>query len=159
MPVTLTIYENPPGVTILGQEAPGIVVSSATAPGPAGADGADASEISHVAGAALGGLRLVVLADDGRLVYADNTDPSHLRRAVWITTAAVVEDDPVVVKTYGEITESGWAWTPGSSLYLGTNGQLTTTPPSVPAVFLVQVAHAVTPTTIFFNPRQPISLV
>lgn len=39
MPVTLTIYENSPGITLLGQEAPGIVVTSATAPGPPGPQG------------------------------------------------------------------------------------------------------------------------
>ena len=39
MPVTLVINEDPSGVTVLNQETPHIVVSSATAPGPAGAPG------------------------------------------------------------------------------------------------------------------------
>lgn len=51
MPVTLVIYEESSGVTLLNQEAPGIVVSSATAPGLPGApgqDGVDGGHYTHI---------------------------------------------------------------------------------------------------------------
>ncbi len=49
MPVTIVIYEDAPGVTVLNQEASSIVVSSATTPGPAGPPGADGASGEGVA--------------------------------------------------------------------------------------------------------------
>lgn len=44
MPVTLNINEDASGVTVLNQETPPIVVSSATAPGPRGVSGQDGTD-------------------------------------------------------------------------------------------------------------------
>lgn len=118
-------------------------------PGPAGAD--STTTVEKVAAHNLSGHRAVTTRSDGKVEYASNTDLDHAGGALFLTTAAAATGDTVIVQLLGEITEPGWSWTPGP-IWLATNGQLTQTPPVVPARFSRQVGAATSPTTLLWHP-------
>lgn len=121
--------------------------------GPAGPAGA--ATVVRVAGANVSGHKVVVADVDGEVVHADPSNPAHLLRVFGLTTQAAVQGANVEVLYLGRLVEPTWSWTPDEPLFLGANGALTHVAPSAPN-FLVQVAVAETPTSIFFDPRIPI---
>lgn len=160
--ITVDIGPTEPQVALIGVAALG-------PPGPTGPSGASGPTgpsgpggfvlLQREAATVLSGHRLVVPGDDGRVGYADNDDPDHLNRPVWLTRGAALAGAQVDLLALGELTEPSWAWIPGSAIYLGTAGGVTQTPPSSPsATFLLQVAMPTTPTTVFYNPKVPIVL-
>lgn len=144
--------------TVIGGDPARVGVTMPGIAGPPGPPGpATGGIITRVAGTNLSGHRLVVPAADATVGYADNTNPAHLRLPVWLTTSAVVAGAPVDLLAEGEMTEPSWSWAPNSPLYLGIGGLMTQTVPVAPA-FLLEVAVALSATTIHFDPQTPIRL-
>jgi hypothetical protein len=125
--------------------------------GPQGPAGAFGATLSKVAGAALGGHRVVVASGADEVLVADVTDPAHLHRVLGITEGAAVLGDGIDVRFAGEMTEASWSWTPGAPIYVGASGVLTQTPP-VGAAWLRIVAVAVSATRIVVGLREPVRL-
>lgn len=128
--------------------------------GKSGIPGADGNLIyTHTAGQVLSGHRVVRIdAATGKAVYADNSVLADAGALLGVTLGAAVLNASVRVQAFGELTEATWTWTPGAALYLGTAGQLTETPPELPAVFSECVAFALTATTILIDTEIPIIL-
>ncbi len=156
-------------VSVDAQEQPVVVQSSETQvvavgqQGPAGAAGpigpAGGSAMTVTAGAALGGHRIVYLDAAEKAQYASNQTASHALITLGMTLGAAVLDDPVAVQRTGEITEPSWSWTLEQPVYLGTNGQLTQTPPASPALFQRVVGFPTATTKLFLALREPVFII
>lgn len=128
--------------------------------GPQGIQGdpGSGSAETYVAGEAIGGHRVIVTNSAGKAIYANNTDATHANAATKITLGAAALDDNVEVQLVGRIVEPSFAWTPGATLYVGTNGQMTETVPVSPAVFSKPVAVAEASDTILIIQEPPVML-
>ena len=111
---------------------------------------------AFVAGATIGGHRIVIIQDNGTVNYADNSDLTHKTRIIGITTGAVAQEAIGHVRTYGVLVEPTWNWTMGIPIWLSTNGQLTQTPPTTG--FLLEIGYPLSATSIFVRIGEPISL-
>lgn len=117
------------------------------------------SLIERVAGIDISGHRFVSLDEQGRAVYASNTNLADATRLVGLTTNAAVEGDVVALQIYDDITEPSWNWELNKPLYLGADGHLTQVQPTFPsAKFMVVVGFPISATKIFINIGIPISL-
>jgi hypothetical protein len=126
-------------------------------PGPAGPPGSGSEylAIAATAGADLSGHRAVYRRPDGLIDYASAGDLDQLTTAIWITTGAAVSGDDITMVELGELTESSWAWMPGSPIFLGLSGLLTQTAPATPgSAFSAVLGYAPTSTTMYVD-RQP----
>ena len=63
---------------------------------------------------------------------------------------------PAFYRTSGEMTNVGWNFTPGADLFVGLNGLITETAPTVG--FSQRIGTARTPTTITIRLSEPITL-
>ena len=123
-----------------------------------GVPGPDASVAVKTCATAISGHAAVIVNSSGQLEYASNSLPSHSYRYLGITEGAAVSGATAKVRSFGELTEPSWSWTPDLPVYLGVGGGLTQTPPSAPAFSLV-VGFPATPTTLLIQRRDPIVLV
>jgi hypothetical protein len=103
----------------------------------------------------LSALRAVILDNAGQFAYADSGTPSHAYRVAGILPYAVPQDAEGVAYRLGEISDAVWNWIRGSPIFLGTNGQLTQTPPTTG--FLLVLAQPISPTVI--NLVQPVPIL
>lgn len=78
------------------------------------------------------------------LASSDNTAFANGIAGIAVTSASAGEI--VNIKPEGPLTDLGWDWIPGRSIYCGLGGDMTQTPPTTG--FLQQVARAVSPTKI-----------
>lgn len=102
----------------------------------------------------LSGHRILTPNGLGQAFYAQPSVGLH--GPFWLSTAAAVQDALVPVVAYGEVEESSWDWTPNTSLYLAADGTIIPTAPVTG--LLVEFAVSLTATSIFVNPKPPISL-
>lgn len=123
--------------------------------GPPGPPGADAGGITVTAAAGLTTGTVIALTDAGA-IPADPTNPAHSWAAAAVTTSSATTGDTLTAVTTGRVTETAWTWAPSAPIYCGTGGQLTQTPPTTG--WLRVIGHAETPTTIFVQIHQPITL-
>jgi hypothetical protein len=86
---------------------------------------------------------------------ADSANLSYFGRVVGIASAAIANGFVGVVVTFGTITNSGWAWTPGSSIFLNGTA-LSQTAPSTG--FSQAIGVAKTSDTIFVSLSDPVLL-
>lgn len=124
-------------------------------PGPRGAPGSG-TEVTKTAGVDLGGHRIVVVDDAGLLDYANSTNMLHFAKVLGMTTGAVAAGASATVATGGEITEPSWNWTLDQEVFLGTNGQMTQTPPSTG--FSITIGFPTAATKLFIKIGTPIVL-
>lgn len=116
--------------------------------------GTDTNILNLVAGTALGGQRWVTTDASGEAIYADNTTVSDSNKIVGITLNAVSAGTNVGIRTFGELTDSSFSFTPDEPIWLGITGLSTQTPASSGIVVLV--AQALTATKIFIRVQQTI---
>lgn len=114
----------------------------------------EARRPSYIADEALSALRVVRAASPGHVVYARHPEQESLA-PVGITVTSALSGARVTVATTGEISDGTWSWTPGLPVLLGANGTLTQTAPG-PGSYIVQVAQALTATTIAVRIYPPI---
>ncbi|HYE75116.1 MAG TPA: hypothetical protein VEF04_17375, partial [Blastocatellia bacterium] len=83
----------------------------------------------------------------------------HRDRYTGITLNAALGGEIVNIQRLGEATESSWNWIVDAPIYIGANGVLTQTPPvASTAAFSQIIGVAVSPTSIYLAPREPITL-
>lgn len=103
-----------------------------------------------ISGEAITAYQPVALVN-GEIVIADNADETHCNRTIGLalnsTTAAGQE---VEVQSSGEVTNSGWSFTPGDRLFLGPNGAIITSI-SPSDTLMVPIGHAIDADTIFID--------
>jgi hypothetical protein len=109
-----------------------------------------------LAGETLSGHRAVILSATGAAYYADKNTLSHIGRVYGITVNAALVGGQVQLVRVGNVTESGWNWTPDVPVYLGANGVLTQVEPTIG--FLQAIGIAVAPTTLFVSLHEPFLL-
>ena len=132
--------------------APEVRLISSGDQGPPGPPGGVV--IQRSAGHLISALRVVYEAS-GLVYVLDYRDAAHIDLLVGITMTAADGGAPIAIQRAGEISDSGWAWTPGR-VYLGVAGQLTQTPPETG--YSVLIGSAVSATRIILNLQDPIEL-
>lgn len=127
--------------------------ASVTVPGPQGPPGdTDATILVGTSATAINALRVVKFEAD-LLYVADSSTAADANRVVGISvTAASNPGEQVSVRTDGEMSDAGWSWTPGA-IFVGQNGVLTQTAPSVG--FVLEVARARSATKIVVDIQNP----
>lgn len=118
--------------------------------GDAGPSGAGGGDITGVAAIALGGQRVVYLANDG-LRYASADDLATIN-ALGVTVGAVSIGGTATVRTGGALADPSFSFVPGP-VYLGLNGLLTQTLPT--ANSLVVIGDAINATTLLVRVEKP----
>lgn len=116
---------------------------------------------TFTAGAALSGHRVVTLNSIGRAIYCDAATLAHAGRAIGLTTGAASSGAAATIQMPGwEITESGWAWDTTKPVFVGLNGALTQTIPTLAGgfAFLQVIGWPVTSTKLLINPGEPVTL-
>jgi hypothetical protein len=100
----------------------------------------------------LGGNRLVTVTSAGVMEYADCTNAAHVGRPVGMSSGAISPFGSSFLLTNGYLDEPSWTWTPGQTLYLGTNG-MPVPYASLPGgrIFELTIGAAVTATRIQLN--------
>lgn len=128
-------------------------------PGPVGPPNGNPGR-TVIAGMTVSGHRLVTPQPDDTIVYADNSMVASCVLPVWLTTGAIMQGEQGPVVFLGIVSEPSWTWAPSEPIFLGANGLLTQTAPTLAsgAAFVLIVAHAISPTELFFNPKVPIVL-
>jgi hypothetical protein len=86
--------------------------------------------------------------------YASSDNPDHGDDTQGMTLGAATSGATVNVQRVGSVTHSGWAWTPGEPVFLGTSGLPTQTPPS--DGFVQVIGHAEAADTLFLSIEPPI---
>jgi len=145
-------------VRVIEASAEQIFVIQPSMVGPQGPPGEAGNLIvtDHLAGEALGGHRGVIVGNDNRLYYADQSNLAHFNRVLGITTGAAGENDPAIVRVGGIMTEPSWAWDLDKFIYLGQNGLLAQTPPGTG--FLLEMGWPINPTSMMVDIKLPLFL-
>lgn len=110
--------------------------------GPPGAPGTGDADETYIASIAISGHRIVAL-EEGELRYATNDSLDDAALTLGLSMNAAVMGDDVTVRRAGVVVNGGWSWVAGLPVWLGTNGHMTQTPPTSPAVFSLIVGQAV----------------
>lgn len=104
----------------------------------------------------MSGHRVVTTDDAGLLVYADHDDMTQLNRRLFLLENAWSAGDLATAVASGPSYESSWSWDPNRAIFLGSEGQLTQTPPSTG--YLRKVAAVAEVHGIWFDPQPAIVL-
>lgn len=157
VPVTLLTAPGRPLVR-LTVAAPAVVVTTIGRRGPPGPAGpAGEGLFTLLADRPLGGQRLVATDGQGGLDYARADAPGDAPLVVGMTQHAVTAGELVTLRRLGVVEDAAWAWQPGLPVYLGLAGVPTQTLPPT-AAFALVIGFALTPTTLFIAPREPVRL-
>jgi hypothetical protein len=81
----------------------------------------------------------------GQAIYADAATLSHANRIIGLSFTAANTGDPVLVQESGLIENAGWSWAPGTLLFVGLAGDITT---AQVGVFSQAIGYAITATSI-----------
>jgi len=93
----------------------------------------------------------LVFVNNNRLIVADCSNLDGCDMVIGVALAGKAAGESTEVVTRGMIIEPAWNWAV-KSLFLGSNGQFSTAPPSSPGL-LWKVAQVTSPTGAFFNPH------
>lgn len=126
--------------------------------GPQGVPGAVGSTnySSIVAGVVLSSHRVVMVNSQGKLIPASSLSELDAYKIIGITTQSGVADAEIIVQHSGILEEPGWFWDTSLDIFLGVDGMLTQTPPTVG--FSCIIGNVLSPTKIFINVQPPIIL-
>lgn len=165
--VNIVTLPEPDIQTVVGESTQSVVVAeretmviSAGEQGPPGAQGTPGwgGSEAYVAAEDVGGHRVLVTNGIGQLEYADVMNPAHAPQAMRISLNAAGAGADVTVQASGRITEPSWSWTPGATLYVGSNALMTETPPLSPAAFSKAIAFAETSMRVIMLNEPPVML-
>lgn len=109
---------------------------------------------SYLAGEAIGGQRVVLLAEDGRLYHADPANAPHGPRIVGLTLGAAAAGELASVRVAGLVSEASWSWSADLPIFVGASGVPTHTAP--PGAFSRVIGFPVGPTTLCVQLQPPI---
>ena len=111
------------------------------------------SAIEYVAGENITSYQPLII-DDGVLKVASNIDDSHTGKFIGLASNSSNLGGDVTVLFHGEVENSGWNFTLGNFIYIGANGLITDTTPSIG--FLQSIGHASATNKIILNIKQAI---
>ena len=104
------------------------------------------------AGVNLSAGNLVFLHSDSKWLKTDADTESATRGLLGIAMAAISANNTGRVCIFGGVTNAGWSWTTGATLYVScTAGGITETAPSGSGDSVRKIGHALSSTTIIFN--------
>jgi len=96
---------------------------------------------------------LVFLQSDNKWWKTDADFDTHTRGLLGIAMAAISANNTGKVSILGRVYNAGWSWTTGATLYVScTTGGITETAPSGSGDQVRKIGHALSATTIIFNP-------
>ena len=105
------------------------------------------------AGENLSVVNLAFLQSDNKWWKTDADFDTHTRGLLGIVMAAISANNTGKVCILGRVYNAGWSWTTGATLYVScTTGGITETAPSGSGDQVRKIGHALSPTTIIFNP-------
>jgi hypothetical protein len=112
----------------------------------------DSSVVSLTAGETISALKLVYQDIDSAFVASSNLD----QRPIGIALNSANIGDPVRVRTFGELKDVSFSYSANQTLFLSSNGSLTTTSPSTG--YSVEVGYGQGSGEIFINIKTQIVL-
>lgn len=89
----------------------------------------DNSTVTLIAGQNLSAGRVVIL-DNDRVFYFQNTDRTHQCRAFGITTTSATSGNTVTVAVFGLVQDSSFGFTQDTTLWVGDDGTIYSTQPA-----------------------------
>jgi hypothetical protein len=134
-------------IAVIESEFPAIGQIAVIESGPQGRPGMDSVDLSLVAAAAIGGLRVVATDAQGMAVYADNL--TRYKTIIGISIGAAIRGGVVTVKPFGRLEDSSWNWNPEKRLFLGINGLIVQNVPDTGAI--VPLGHVAGAEAIFIT--------
>lgn len=130
-PIILEVFsENMGGPKVIELGSDQVEILEVGMQGISGA--ATSTEKIEKAGENISAMKVVYINPSDEKVYkASNLDNNSRDTLYGITTTAAATNAAIKVKTFGEVENSGWNWnTSGNkNLFVGTDGNLTQTPP------------------------------
>lgn len=108
----------------------------------------------------VGGLqafKLVYLSALNTVLTADSSNQTHFNKVIGFADKTYSENDNIIPITDGEIINSAWNLTVGSTYFLGSGGDITKIAPSTG--FIQQVGIAKNITTLIIKIGTPIKLI
>ena len=96
--------------------------------------------------------RVVAIDANSRTILASSKNIDQINRV-----AGILDDDDEVV-TFGVIENLAWSWANNQNLFLGENGQLSTTSTIDGGVFTLQIGSAISATKVFVKLGTPVAL-
>ncbi len=147
--VTQVIVDVPGPITV-------VLVLEQGPPGPQGPVGpSGGASFPVVLSAVVSGGQAVALSGGlGQPAKADTAQDAAL--FVGIAIQGGLAGGTIAVCGNGLVTETGWDWIPGESIFLDSTGLLTQTFPNAGVIFAV--AEAIGPTTVFVRPSLPVTI-
>ena len=113
--------------------------------------------VTLTAGQQLEAPRILTMDSQGRAIHADSGQVSHADRIIGLGPAAVPAGGTVDVLVTGVHSDTAlWSWDVTKPIWLGTDGDLTQTPPT--SGHSTVVAMALSATKIFVSPRPSVIL-
>ena len=118
-----------------------------------------ATIVTREAAENISALRMVIV-NAGSTVELANSDQSFEdAKTIGMTLTAVTTGNQVRIVTFGIIEDASFVFSPNDQLYLNQDGNITTTPPSLPGdVYNVFIGQALGSGEIFINVQEPIAL-
>jgi len=124
--------------------------------GPVGPTGpAGSSYVYRVCGEDIIVNRLVYI-DNGLVYHSDKDTYSKAESIFGLAVQSVSSGGSIQILTFGERIDGSFGYPNNGALFLGSNGQLTTTPPT--SGTLVHVGAITSPTSIIINIQEPLIL-
>lgn len=93
--------------------------------------------------------KLITTNIDGLAIYASSDNFSSINKIIGVSKNSATVGGLVYVETSGLLTNTGWNWVPGQLLYLGLNGDITSSTNT--GIFSNNIGYAVTSDSIFIN--------
>jgi len=102
------------------------------------------------AGQDINGFRLVILDGDGKLYYADCTNPDHAGKLFGMSVKSVRAGDYVDVLLFGNWSDTSFNLIPDKTMFLGKEGYMVQSAPP-DAEFIQPVGFAISQTELLLN--------
>ena len=120
------------------------------------ASGSSSNLETRNAAETLSALKCVYAFSSNSVKLANNNQTLSNALVFGITITAAQVNESTLIQTSGTLRDSSFTFSAGTILYLGINGSITSTPPTVG--FLTQVAVAQGPGQIFINIKETLTL-
>lgn len=132
-----------PNVIDICVEPPKKVIITPLNPNQRGEKGADGQGVVEelVCGQAIVKFRVLTTNSDGKAIYASNMEINHVNRVLGISILAGAENATIKFQRFGLIYNDSWNWTPEEVLYLGENGIITNSPPTLGSLIVCGYAQ------------------
>jgi hypothetical protein len=114
---------------------------------------------SPVASSNISALRVLTVDINGQAIYADAANITHANKVLGISKQSIIQGQSVPIYDNEVVTDNAWTWTPDLPIFLGLNGVMTQTPPSLPtSLFSLRIGVALSPTIAEIEVQEPLIL-